>query len=278
MKNTSFKKCSKVRAGIAAFAFSLSMIAVPVTSSAAIIFYQGFDYGSTAGELSAVSGGEWSEQATRPAAYETESLTYPGIESTGGSVLTDSGWSSSRTSTTQTLNIDISSKSEIWVSVLLSISTATPGTSNSAEIALRVLQNDWQSAVTRSVGKTYNNDSGYMSGTTALNGGSFAEVGTSVVQVVYRLAEGSAAEFWVNPDGTPVVGEGQLIGNNIANLTTIETLTISSQGLGMRMDEFIVADSYADIVVPEPGHIAVIGGVVVLLLTALRRSFRRTRA
>ncbi len=227
------------------------------TAQADILFYQGFDYGDTEGNLSTVGSDDWSTTSSKDALYKNTSLEHKDSPKKGGSAKTQSNWTGSANNIDQNLSINILDKNELWVSLLISSDTATPTSDTLASINLVVKQNSWQAAVSYNVGKQWGNTTGYTfsaGGTTAIiTGAEYSTVGTDIMRVVYYLKKSREPEVWLNPTSPPTLGTGQFIGPKVhSNLTSIDLLRISFLGIVMNMDEFIIGDTYADVCAPPP--------------------------
>ncbi len=217
------------------------------TLPAGILYYQGFDYGDTAGDLTAVSGSDWTLTGTAVPLYSPRGFIHPAVGGTGGSLYTSDAYGGGGTRRVeQSLNVDLTSLTEVWVSTLIAM-VNRPQASASADVTISILQNDWQAAINHTVGKVWNDTTGIRYGSTYLTGAEFTADIERPLHIVYRVAEGSATEFWVNPTGTPTPGTGQSIGNVVNNLTTLTRCRINQASMGLHVDEIVVAENYAAI-------------------------------
>lgn len=221
-------------------------------AQAEVIFYQGFDYGTTGGNLSTIASNDWSKSSSGDALYKTTSLKQGDSPQTGGSVKTQSGWSSPRL-ITQTLDISLAGKNEFWVSCLISIDSASPAVECNAGITMGVIENSEGGVRTYTIEKNYHSTTGYSLSTTGgtpggITNATFAKVGTSTTRIVYHVKKSTQPEVWVNPVSQPIEGTGQKIGAATqGNLTSIQKLDISFHNLVVNIDEFVVGDRYIDV-------------------------------
>lgn len=222
-----------------------------------VIFYQGFDYGTTEGNLSTIGSADWSTSSAVDALYQKTSLKQKDSLKTGGSVKTPSTWGNGQQKIiTQALDISLAGKTEFWVSCLISIDSATPAKDSSASISLVIVENHWQGNHPYTIGKSYGNTNGYVFSASGTGGditnATFALVETNTTRVVYHVKTSTVPEVWVNPLSQPSVGTGQTMGATTqGSLTSIKKLEISFLGLVANLDEFIVGDTFADVSMPK---------------------------
>ena len=235
-----------------------------------LLYYEGFDYGASSGALTDVgSGGGWTGSTNNT--YQPTGLSYGNLQVSGGSVRGYAPYTTGQI-TVNAMSVNITSYTEIWVSLLLAMPTTTPTSGNSAGIAISVTQNSWGSTLSREVGKQWSNTGNYALTGTPITDAPYATVGTNTTFFVYRLSEGSAAEIWVNPGFTmPTAGTGQLIGASIPNLTSVDYVQLSSFALGMNMDEIRIATTFDEVApqaIPEPSSMVLLlaGGMTALVL------------
>lgn len=214
---------------------------------AGILYYQGFDYGDTAGDLTALAGSDWTLTGGVDPLYSPRGFNHPTVGGTGGSLYTSDAYGSGGARRVdQALNVDLTGLDEVWVSTLMAM-VNRPQASASADVTISIVQNDWQAAVNHAVGKVWNDTTGFKYAGTALTGADFTADVERPLHIVYRIAKGSAPEFWVNPTGTPTPGTGQTIGNVVNNLTTLTRCRINQASMGLHVDEIVVAENYAAI-------------------------------
>lgn len=225
------------------------------TALADLIFYQGFDYGDTDGDLATVASADWITDTSVKSKYKSTGLTHEGSFSTGGSVQTVTTWGTS-TTIQDFDDISLIDKDEFWFSMLISNETASPGGGKSFSVCLSTTQDG--STRNYYVGKTYHNTTAFGFGTlsytfTDLNGAEFTTIGTDTIRIVYKIRTGAVPEVWVNPVTTPVSGTGQQIGTAaMSSFTSIDSITISSLGIAVNVDEFVIGETYADVTAPVP--------------------------
>lgn len=259
---------------------TLSLLALSATSQGALIFYEGFDYGATGGSLTALS--DWSTaSANDDSLYQASGLSYGALQTTGGAARSVTTWGNGdRNVTLDITDIDLTAKSEVWVSMLVQ----TPGAvsaNSSANFGFRMVRNDWQNANTYTVGKAYSdqtaNNSSFLG---ALPGATYAALGTDTFLVTYRFTSGSAGEVWVNPaigGAAPLAGTGTSLTEG-GNLTSITSLVLTYRGHDKIFDELRIGDTFADVTpVPEPGP-AALAGLALLAVLGMRRRSRRVPA
>lgn len=261
-------------------AMAVALCVAPI-SQGALLFYQGFDYGSTGGDLTTIASSDWTSSATLTPNYTTSGLSYGNLAVSGGAAQTQSTWTSSVNTATQNFaDIDISAKSEVWISFLMEAPASV--TSNaSALFGANITRNSWQTAVNYTAGTTYGSNTSYMAnpGANAIPDGTFAANGTDTVLVVFKLTSGANTEVWLNPSissTAPVAGTGLDIGS-AGNLTSINSIALSFQGQSFLFDELRIGDTFLDVTpsnIPEPSATAMLLGGSALGLCVLRRRRR----
>ncbi|WP_269542598.1 hypothetical protein [Cerasicoccus fimbriatus] len=223
--------------------------------TADLLYYEGFEYGNDPDKLTAASSGNWSTASVDDdALYLPTGLTYGSLQVNGGCASSTTSWGSGTRSLLADFNdIDLSAKSEVWVSMLL---RAPGGVSSSSEcgFGIRLQRNAWGSVQNYGAGKSWNNVSSHTSKFLGnIPGGEFSTVGADVFLLVYCFKLGSAGELWINPvvDGVtvPTSGSGFSL-NDSANtgLVNISEAYISFRAHEQMMDELRIGDSFLDVV------------------------------
>ncbi len=234
-------------------------------AQADVLFYQGFEYGGTATGLTAVAATDWTRIAgsvNRDVSYQPTGLSKKGSLSNGGSVKTPSVWTDPAVTLKQDLNLSLAGKNGFWISLLVSSDSATPPANSLASVSLFVLENNWQAAVQYRVSKAWNSTAGFAFHRAdtggIMTGAEFSTIGTDTIRVVISVRKSTRPEIWINPTTPPVIGTGQVLGNSTAgNLTAIESLQISFQGVAINFDEIVIGDTYADVTAAHPTLISI---------------------
>lgn len=258
-------------------------LAFPLSAGASLIVYQGFNYGTTAGDLTTVGSADWTTSADYSPVYNTTSLGYGSLVTSGGSVQTISTWGNgqTKTATQDFADIDISSKTELWVSMLVQTPSAVTSTGTQVSFGYNIKRNSWGGAVNNTIGKAWSNNTAFVSSfPTAQNitAADYSTIGTTTLLVVVRLSQNAAGEIWVNPaigGSTPVAGTGQALESG-GNFTSINSISLSFLNQTMVFDELRIGDTFADVTptsspVPEPSTYALLLGIGALGLCLLHR-------
>jgi hypothetical protein len=218
-----------------------------------LLYHEAFDYGASDALLTTASNGAWTTTSIdNDAQYIAAGLTYPSLVTVGGAAKSTTSWGSGYRSLSQDIDdIDLSAKSEVWMSVL----TQTPASitlGNDAGMGWKMLRNAWGATVNYGVSKGWWNDVAFTSSFLgSIAGADYATVGTDTILLVYRFAPGASGELWLNPvvDGVtePTVGTGQTLTDSNGNLTEISELYFNFRAHAAFFDELRIGDTLLDV-------------------------------
>lgn len=229
-------------------------IALVPPAQAALLVYQGFNYGNSAGSLLTVGASDWTTSSDCAPLYTSTSLGYGNLVTTGGSVQTVATWGngSTKTATQDFPDIDISSKTELWVSMLVQAPTAVTATGSQAAFGFNIKRNAWGGAVNNTLGKAWGNNTALVSsfpGTQNIAAADYATMGTTTMLVVVHLRQNAAGELWANPaigGNAPAPGTGQALESG-GNFTSLNSLSLSFLNQTLAFDELRIGDTFADV-------------------------------
>lgn len=254
----------------------LAPLALAGAANAALIAYDGYDYGATGGDLTGKNGGTgWSGAYTTTGTttqYTTTGLTYSGLASTGGAVNTAAA---STTISFRNLGAAITT-GETWISFLGRRDTATTGNfaglslysgGTAAANAEFSIANggtaNWRILDNNNGGPTTSTDTGIA---TELNVTKLV-----VAQILWNGAGEETINLWVNPTLGVAPGAPNATDNiNIAS--GIDSVRFAAaNGSGYTYDELRIGTTFASVTVPEPSSAALLGGLGLLALLRRRR-------
>ncbi|MDF3129496.1 hypothetical protein P0Y35_09850 [Kiritimatiellaeota bacterium B1221] len=245
-------------------------------TQAALLFYEGFDYGATDTLLTTATSNWALTSGTDNAQYVSTGLSYGSLQVSGGMVQTNNNWGT-RDYDYDFADIDISEESDIWLSMLIAVPTAV-GLNTSAEFGITMVRNSWGGTIEYEAGKGWANNTSLVSSRlspNSLNDAEFGATSTETMLIVYHFANGSAGEVWVNPTiggSAPTAGTGQtLTDSGNTGLTGIYNANLTYLGEDMSFDELRIGTSFADISpVPEPGALSLVAIAGCVLLGSRR--------
>lgn len=232
---------------------TISTLLVLSALHADLLYHEGFDYGGADALLTSASSGAWTTTSVDDdAQYVSAGLTYPGLVTVGGAAKSTTTWgSASRILTQDFPDIDLSAKSEVWMSVLTQ-APANVSIGSGAGMGWKMLRNAWGGTVSYGVSKAWSNDVAFTSSFLgSIAGAEYASVVTDTILIVYRFAPGSSGELWLNPvvDGVtvPTIGSGQSLTDSNGNLTEISELYFDFRAHEALYDEIRIGDTLLDV-------------------------------
>lgn len=250
-------------------------------SHAALISYDGFDYGSPGGDLTGKNGGTgWSGAYTdvgNSTVYTTTGLTYTGLSTTGGAVNTNDG---SGTTTISFRGFSAISTGETWISFL----AQRNGTASNSTFAGVNFYNSTGTASTDSEFLIGNGGGTDPNRTWRLtdSGGAVTDSTTTVIasdttylmvaQILWGAGTGGtdSVSLFINPalGSTPVAADANLD----IDMSNIDKVRIAGSGaVDYTFDELRIGTTFASVTVPEPSAVF-LGGLGMLVLLRRRRA------
>jgi hypothetical protein len=246
-------------------------------SNAALIAYDGFDYGSPGGDLTGKNGGTgWSgayTTASNSTVYTTTGLTYTGLTTTGGAVNTSDG---SGLTTTSFRGFNAISSGEMWISFLAQRNTGASGSTFAGVSFYNSGGTDnganGEFGIANSAGDVWRIVDPSTGGTSTTTTVSITEATTFllVAQVIWSDVGDETVNLWVNPAIGGTLGTANA--TQSMPMSNIDKVRIAgATAVDYTFDEVRIGTTFASVTVPEPST-ALLGGLGLLALLRRRRA------